>query len=431
MTKNNSTRVIIIGAGFAGLNAAKQFGNKPNIHVTVLDKRNHHLFQPLLYQVATAGLSAEDIATPIRSILARYQNINVVLGEVIEIDIKTNTVHTHTDQYAFDFLIVACGAGHSYFGHNEWQDYAPGMKSIEEAFKLRRNILMAFENAEIENDPEQIKKNLTFVVIGGGPTGVELAGSLQEMSRYTMSSDFRRIDSTKAQVILLEAGAHLLPAFSKKQSYYAKLALEKLGVTVKLNSRVTNITSEGVTLEHDFIATNQIIWAAGVAPSSTGKMLDTPLDKMGRVIVEKTLNLKDKKNIFVVGDQACCLGKNDRPLPGLAPVALQAGTHAAKNILRTLNEQEMLPFQYFDKGQMATIGRAYAITEFKKIKAQGFFAWLMWLIIHIMYLIGFRNKLIVLTRWAWMYIMYSRGARLIIGKKEEKNNSDPHANITA
>lgn len=421
MNKEHLKKIVIIGGGFAGLNAAKQLGDKPNIHVTIIDKHNHHLFQPLLYQVATSGLGAEDIATPIRSILSRYKNIDVVLGEVIDIDTNQNIIHTAFAHYAFDFLILACGTTHSYFGHSEWQKYAPGMKSIKDALQIREKILLAFEQAEAENNLIEAKQHLIFVIIGGGPTGVELAGSVKEMSHHLISHDFHHISASQSEVILIEAGPCLLPSFSKNQSNYAKIALEKLGVVVKLNSKVIRVTEEGVTLEQEFIPTYHVIWAAGVMPSSTGAMLKTHLDNRGRVIVEKTLNLKDKRNIFVLGDQAHCLGKNNFPLPGLAPVALQQGTHAAKNIIRVLKNEPMLPFEYFDKGQMATIGRGYAITEFRNIKTVGFFAWLIWLFVHIMYLIDFRNKLIVLIRWAWMYIFYSRGARVIIGNNSRKN----------
>lgn len=417
---NKITNVVIVGAGFGGLNAAKKLGNKKNIKVTLIDKNNYHLFQPLLYQVATAGLSAEEIASPIRAILSKYKNIDVVLGNVQEIDTKNKSVKTANVTYPFDFLILACGASHNYFGKDEWQEFAPGMKTIEQAFNIRRKILLAFEVAEQENNPQKIEQLLTFVIVGGGPTGVELAGSVAEMSRYTLAKDFRHINLKNTKIILIEAGPRLLSSFSQTQSEYAHKDLERIGVEIKLNSKVIQITNDGVFLQNEFIAASTIIWAAGVQPSLTNKMLNAELDKIGRVKVSSALTLPGKNNIFVIGDQAHVIGKNNSPLPGLAPVAVQQGVHVAKNIVRAVEGRNLLSFIYFDKGQMATVGRGSAVAEISRLHFKGFFAWCIWLFIHIMYLVGFRNKLLVLIRWAWLYFTYSRGARLITYLKNSR-----------
>jgi len=413
--------IIIIGGGFGGINCAKQLAKNKNINIKMIDKCNHHLFQPLLYQVATSGLTAEDIAYPIRSILSEYKNVNVIYDYVTGIDSNNNLVLTNEQSHPFDYLILACGSTNYYFGKNEWEEFAPGMKSIDDAIQIRKKILTAFECAEIEKDPQKIKELLTFMIIGGGPTGVELAGSLVEMCKHTMSKDFRNINPTNAKVFLIEAGPALLPSFTGKQSNYAKESLEKLGVTVKLNSKVQDITSDGIQIDQEFYASKQVIWAAGVGASAINKTLNCELDSKGRVIVEKTLHIPNKNNIYVIGDQANCLGNDNKPLPGLAPVAMQQGKHAALNILNSINGKKLETFHYFDKGQMATIRRGYDVVEFGQIKSKGFFAWLIWLFIHIIYLITFRNKLIVFIRWVWMYISYSRGARLINSSAKPKN----------
>lgn len=416
----NSTRVVIVGGGFGGLSAAKTLGAHKNVSVTVIDKRNHHLFQPLLYQVAMAGLSSAEIASPIRSLLSSYQNVEVVFDEVSEIHLETKIVKANRQSYPFDFLILACGASHSYFGRDEWQDHAPGMKSLEQAVEIRRRFLMALELAEHEQDAVRRTSLLTFVVVGGGPTGVELAGAMFETLRSILSRDFRHVNAAQARVILVEAGSRLLTSFSVESSLRAESDLAKKGVTVRLNSKVTDITEAGVTLGSELILTKTVVWAAGVQPSVTGKQLGTELDKIGRVLVEPALHIKNNPCIFVIGDQACALGKDGRPLPGLAPVAKQQGVCAARNILRALKGEPLLPFSYLDKGQMATIGRASALAEVGSLRLAGFIAWLAWIFIHILYLTGLRNRILVLVRWMWLYFTFSPGARLISEREWRK-----------
>ncbi|KAB8033823.1 NAD(P)/FAD-dependent oxidoreductase [Fluviispira multicolorata] len=416
-----STHVVIVGAGFAGINAAKKLGNKKEIQVTILDKKNYHLFQPLLYQVAMAGLSPAEIASPIRSILSKYNNINVAIGNVTEINLQDQTVKTEFKNYKFDYLILACGATHSYFGKNNWEEFAPGLKSIEQATEIRRRVLTAFELAERENNPKKIREYLTFVIVGGGPTGVELAGSLSEMAHFTLNKEFKNIDLKSTSIILIEAGDRILAGFSPELSEHAKNDLIKIGVTVKTNTRVNEINESGVRIGDDFISSKTVIWAAGVQPSATGKLLSSELDRAGKVVVNEYLHLAEYKNVFVLGDQACAFDKEKRPLPGLAPVAIQQGIHTAKNIIRNCEGKSMMPFSYFDKGQMATIGRGRAISEYSGFKAHGKIAWFAWLFIHILYLVGFRNKVFVFFQWIWSYITFGRGARLIT-KQEWKNN---------
>ncbi|WP_222435624.1 NAD(P)/FAD-dependent oxidoreductase [Fluviispira vulneris] len=421
--KMTSAHIVIVGAGFAGINAAKQLGKYKEIQVTLLDKKNYHLFQPLLYQVAMAGLSPAEIASPIRSILAKYENINVTLGKVTKINLQNQKVKTEFTEYKYDYLILACGATHSYFGRDDWEDYAPGLKSIEQATEIRRRVLTAFELAERENDPKKIREYLTFIVVGGGPTGVELAGSLSEMAHYTLNKEFKNIDLKSTSIILIEAGERILSSFSPELSEQAKKDLLNIGVTVKTGTRVSSIDSQGVHIGNEFIPSRTVIWAAGVQPSSTGALLGSELDRAGRVIVTPFLHLPEYKNVFVLGDQASVLGKDHRPLPGLAPVAIQQGIHTAKNIMRSCEGKELLAFSYFDKGQMATIGRGRAISEFSGFKAHGKIAWIAWLFIHILYLVGFRNKVFVFFQWLWSYITFGRGARLIT-KQEWKNHDN-------
>lgn len=422
-SKSTSTHVVIVGAGFAGINAAKKLGNIPGIQITMLDKNNYHLFQPLLYQVAMAGLSPAEIASPIRSILAKYNNIEINLGEVIHINPDEKFLETEFKKISFDFLILACGASHSYFGRNEWEQFAPGMKTIEQATEIRRRVLTAFEIAEQLDSEKEQEQFLNFIVVGGGPTGVELTGSLCEIAYHTLNNEFKKIDPKKTKVILIEAGQRILASFSESLSNKAKEDLEQIGAKIILNKRVDKISAEGVWLGETFIPAKTVIWAAGVQPSKTGKYLNTPLDSLGRVIVEDTLNIQKYPYIYVIGDQSHCKDKNNKPLPGLAPVAIQQGIHAAKNIRRVLNNQTQLPFLYFDKGTMATIGKGRAISEYSGIKMRGKIAWLAWLFVHILYLIGFRNKFFVLCQWIWSYITFGRGARLIT-KQDWKSNSD-------
>lgn len=408
--------VLIIGGGFAGLNAAKTLANKKDINVTIVDKRNHHLFQPLLYQVATAGLSPAEIAAPIRSILSGYNNVSVVLDHITNIDLNQKKASSDKSTYSFDYLIMACGANHSYFGNDQWQDFAPGLKTLEQATEIRRRILMSFERAETTKDLELQKALLTFVVVGGGPTGVELAGSIAELSRVTLSKDFKNIDPSKARVILIEAGQRLLAGFNKSLSDKAQRSLEDLGVQIWTNSRVTNISDEGVEAGKDHIHTKCVLWAAGVAISKLTQQIDSEKDKAGRLIVEKDLSLKQYPNVFITGDMSA-FKQGDKFLPGLAPVALQQGRHAAKNILNIQNNKKTKDFKYKDKGMMATIGRNKAILQRDNLKMNGFIAWLAWLMVHIYFLIGFKNRIVVIFQWTWAYFTYKRGARLIVSKK--------------
>ncbi len=407
--------VVVVGAGFAGLNAAKALGKNGSLSVTVIDKHNYHLFQPLLYQVAMAGLSPAEIATPIRSLLSGYKNVQVILGEVQHISLPQKSVQGDFGSLNYDYLLVATGAQHSYFGKEEWEEFAPGLKTVEQATEIRGRVLTAFERAERETDPEKQKAFLTFVVVGGGPTGVELAGALGEISRYTLNRDFRRIDPRHTRVILIEAGQRILASFSESSAAHARRDLEKLGVSIWTSTRVTNINHEGVAMNGEFLRANTVIWAAGVQPSHLNKELQVDLDRSGKVIVLPDLSLPGYQNVFMAGDQVH-FSHEGKPLPGLAPVAMQEGRHAAENILRLAQGKPSLPFRYSDKGQMATIGRSRAVVELPSFRFYGFWAWVTWLFIHIYYLIGFKNRFFVLVQWVWAYLTYGRGARLIVHK---------------
>lgn len=417
MNQTKKTQVVVVGAGFAGINATKSLSKNKNIHITLIDRRNYHLFQPLLYQVATAGLSPADIATPIRAVFSDKPNVTVYLGNVDKVDVKNNLIVSSNETLSYDYLVLACGAKHSYFGNNEWEEFAPGLKTLEQATEIRRRILLAFEDAEKESNPEKQRELLTFVIVGGGPTGVELAGAIAEISRYTLERDFRNIDPTRTRVILIEAGNRVLAGFSEKLSKKASRDLEQLGVQIWTSSRVSKVNEDNVQLGSETISARTILWAAGVLPSSLGKTLGTALDPQGRVVIKKDLSLPGFPNVFVLGDQARLNDEKGNPLPGLAPVAIQEGKHAAKNILRKLQVKETLPFHYFDKGLMATIGRKKAVVQTNNLQFGGFIAWLAWLFIHIYYLIGFRNRFIVFFQWAWSYMTLKRGARLIVNKE--------------
>jgi NADH dehydrogenase len=406
--------VVIIGGGFAGLNAAKALKDAP-VRVTLIDRRNHHLFQPLLYQVATASLSPAEIASPIRGILRGQENATVLLAEATAIDVEKREVQLDYRTMSYDYLILAAGARHSYFGHDEWEAYASGLKSLEDALDIRRRVLLAFEEAERATDEATRNRLLTFVVVGGGPTGVELAGALAEISRYSLARDFDHIDPTTAKIYLLEAGPRILPMFSEKLANKAVTFLSRLGVTVRTNAMVTEVEPHAVVLGEERIAANTILWAAGVTASPLAKTLGVPLDRARRVIIEPNLTVKDHPEIYVLGDLAALNGKDGRPLPGVAPVAMQQGKHAAANIKRSLAGQPLTPFHYFNRGNMATIGRNHAIAEIGKLKLSGFFAWMAWLFVHIIYLIGFRNRAIVAMQWLWSYFTFQRSARLITG----------------
>jgi NADH:ubiquinone reductase (H+-translocating) len=419
-------KIAIVGAGFGGLNAAKALAGKADLSLTVIDRRNHHLFQPLLYQVATAGLSPAEIAMPIRSILTGYANTHTVLANVLKVDAAGKTLLTDAGAVEFDYAILACGSKHSYFGHSEWEAHAPGLKTLEQATEIRRRVLLAFEMAERETDPDRQKQLLTFVVVGGGPTGVELAGALAEISRFTLSQDFKNIDPARTRVMLIEAGPRVLASFSEKLAKRAARDLERLGVQIWTASRVTGVTADGVSLGTEALRAATVLWAAGVAPSSLGKTLGVPLDKVGRVIVEPDLSVKGFPYLFVIGDQACSTGKDGQALPGLAPVAIQQGRFAARTILADIAGKPRRPFRYFDKGQMATIGRMKAVAQTQQFQFAGLLAWLAWLVVHIYYLIGFKNRLFVIFTWAWAYVTFNRGARLIV-QKEWRSYPSPEA----
>jgi NADH dehydrogenase len=412
-----SKHVVIIGAGFGGLNAVKKLGNAASVDVTVIDRSNHHLFQPLLYQVAMAGLSPADIAAPIRSLVSSFRNVRVLQGTVLSIDVASNSLTTDFGNLKYDYLVLACGARHSYFGHDEWENNAPGLKTLEQATEIRRRILSAFEVAERTTDKDEQKRQLTFVVVGGGPTGVELAGAIGEMSRFTLAKDFRNIDAKLARIILIEAGPRILPMFPEAQASRATRDLETLGVQVWVSCKVTGIDEDGVSAGSERIRAATVLWAAGVEASPIGRQVSADIDRQGRVIVESDLSVKQHPNVFVIGDMANCAHETGRPLPGTAPVAMQQGRYVARTILRDLKGQSREPFHFVDKGQMATIGRSRAILDVGRLHMAGFPAWVLWLIIHIYYLTGFKNRLLVVAQWAWSYLTFGRGARLIVNKE--------------
>ena len=405
-------QVIIIGAGFGGLEAAKKLACK-HVQLTMMDRTNYHLFQPLLYQVATAALSPADIAGPIRGILSKCKNVEVVLAEVESVDVETRKVKTKDRVFDYDYLILATGARHSYFGHDEWEKLAPGLKSLEDAVELRRRILLAFEFAEKTTDQAARQAAMTFVVIGGGPTGVEMAGAIAEISRYTLAKDFRHIDPSKARVILIEGNPRLLAAYPPDLSESARKQLIELGVDVRTGARVTDITESGVQLDGQFIPCRVKIWAAGNTASFVGKTLIAPVDRVGRVIVNDDLTIPGHPEVQVIGDLANFSHQTGEPLPGVSPVAMQQGRHAARNILRMIRGERPRPFHYFDKGSMATIGRNKAVADLKFFHLSGLLAWLAWLFVHIIFLVGFRNRVLVLIQWAWAYLTFDKGARLI------------------
>lgn len=406
--------VVVLGGGFGGLEAARALAGT-SVRVTLVDRRNHHLFQPLLYQVATAGLSAPDIAAPIRRILWRTPNVTVLLAEATGIDVGQRTVLLSDGLVPYDFLIVATGATHSYFGHDEWAAHAPGLKTLEDALELRRRILLAYEQAEREEDPERRRQWLTFVVVGAGPTGVELAGALAEIARHTLARDFRRIDPRSARVILVEGTSRVLPPYPAELSDSARLQLERLGVQVWTGAMVTGVDAHGVELGGDRIAARTVLWAAGVQASPLGRTLGVPLDRAGRVRVTPELTLPGRSDVFVVGDLSA-LEQDGKPVPGVAPAAIQMGRHAARNVLRATRGEPLRPFRYVDKGTLATIGRSAGVAVLGRVKLTGFVAWLAWLFIHIFFLIGFRNRIMVLIDWAWSYVTFQRGARVITGR---------------
>jgi NADH dehydrogenase len=410
----SSARVVIIGGGFGGLSAAKVLRNREGVHVTLLDRRNHHVFQPLLYQVATATLSAGDIAAPIRWVLRKARNLRVLLGEASRIDVVRRRVEL-TDGAAieYDYLIVATGSSHAYFGHPEWERFAPGLKTLEDAFEIRRRVLLAFEHAERETDPVRQQELLTFVLVGGGPTGVELAGTLAEIARQTLRDEFRSIDTGKARIVLVEAGPTILPTFPEKLRDAARRSLRRLGIDVREGSRVTNIDARGVTIDRaERLTAGTVVWAAGVAASPLVATLGAPLDGAGRVKVEPDLSIPGHPEVFVAGD-AAAVHQGGRLLPGVAQTAMQGAAHAARTILGRMKGKPSTPFVYRDLGNMAIIGRGSAITDLNWARYSGVIAWFSWLFLHIFMLIGFRNRLVVLLEWAVAYLTFQRNVRLI------------------
>ncbi len=411
-------RVVLIGAGFGGIAAAKILADAP-VQVTVIDRANHHLFQPLLYQVATAALSPAQIAQPIRHILRDAKNITVAMDEVRQIDPAAREVIGVDARYPYDYLIVATGARHSYFGHPEWEKDAPGLKSIEDALEIRRRMLLAFERAERSDDPTERDRELTFAVIGAGPTGVEMAGAIGEVARFTMVRDFRRIDPGQARIVLIDAAPRVLPTFDEKLSAKALEQLRRIGVEVRTGAGVKGVTAQGVQLEEEFIPCGTVVWAAGNAASPLGKQLGVETDRAGRVPVSPELTVPGHPEVFAIGDLASFTHQGGKPLPGVSPVAMQQGRHAARNILACIAGEPMKPFRYFDKGSMATIGRHAAVVDMRGFRFNGFTAWLAWLFVHLIFLIGFRNRILVFLQWAWSYVNYYRGARLITEVREK------------
>jgi len=406
--------VVIVGGGFGGLYAAFALHRRP-ARVTIVDRHNYHLFQPLLYQVATAGLSPGDIAQPIRNILRRSPNIAVVLAEATAVNTRARHLVLADGVLAYDYLILAAGVTHAYFGHDEWRVSAPGLKDLDDALEVRRRVLLAFEVAEREPDESRRRAWLTFVIVGGGPTGVELAGTLAEIARHTLREDFRRIDPRQARIVLLEAGSRVLSGFAESLSAAAARHLARLGVEVRTATAVTCITPGLVEASPTKIAAETVLWAAGVSASPLAQTLGVPLDRAGRVVVEPDLSVPGRPEVFVIGDLAAFLHQGGQPLPGMAPVAIQMGRHAACNILRAARGDSTRPFRYRNRGMMATIGRHAAVVEIGAFRIDGFVAWLLWLALHISVLIGFRNRLLVLIEWAWAYVTFNRGVRLITG----------------
>jgi NADH dehydrogenase len=420
MTQNPSgPRVVILGAGFAGINAAKALERAP-VRVTIIDRKNHHTFQPLLYQVALAVLSPAEIASPIRNVLRRAPNMEVLLGEVAGFDLEKRVVRIDGLDLPYDFLVVASGATHAYFGHPEWEQHAPGLKTIEDAIEIRRRVLLAFETAEREAIANRSCPPLTFVVIGAGPTGVELAGAIADISKRYMERDFRAIDPAKSRIILLEGGPRVLPAFPEDLSASAEKQLNDMGVEVRTNALVTNVESGVVTVGKEKIPASVILWGAGVSASPQGKMLEAPTDRAGRVLVTPDLSIPGHPEVFVAGDLAAVKMANGQMVPGLAPAAIQMGRFVARQIKRSVAGKPREEFHYLDKGMLATIGRSRAVADLGKLHFSGYFAWLAWLFIHLFFLIGFRNRFLVMAEWAWAYVTYNPGARLITEPTESE-----------
>jgi NADH dehydrogenase len=418
MDQQTQPRVVIVGAGFGGLLAARTLARYP-VEITLVDRQNFHIFQPLLYQVATAGLSPDEIAAPIRWIMRSQHGVEVLMSEMRNFDLSRRVVKLEDGKVEYDYLIVAAGASHAYFGHDEWEPFAPGLKTIEDALEIRRRVLLAFELAERQaassDDKDREHAQLNFVVVGGGPTGVELAGTLAEISRQVLANEFRSIDPKRTRIVLLEGGPRVLPAYPEDLSRTAEEQLRHLGVEVQTSALVTQVEPGSVHIGESKLPATVILWAAGVAASPLGRKLGAPVDRAGRVLVNPDLSIPGHPEVFVVGDLAALKDENGKWLPGVAPVAMQEGKATAHNIGNELRGEPRKNFHYWNKGSLATIGRAAAVADFGKIHVSGFLAWLSWLFIHIFFLIGFRNRLMVLIQWAWSYLTYERGAWLITG----------------
>jgi NADH dehydrogenase len=410
--KAQKPHVVIVGSGFGGLEAAKKLA-RGNVRVTVIDRTNYHLFQPLLYQVATAALSPADIAAPVRGVLSKFENVDVILAEVQSIDVNARKVKMVDGELGYDYLILATGARHSYFGHPEWERLAPGLKSLEDAVEIRRRILLAFEYAEKISDEAARKAAMTFVIIGGGPTGVEMAGAIAEIARYTLAKDFRHIDPSQARVILVEGEPKVLASFPEDLRDSAMKQLADLGIEVRTGVHASNLSEEGLQVGNEFIPCRVKIWAAGNNASFVGHGLGVPIDRVGRVIVNKDLTIPNHPEVQVIGDLANFSHQTGEPLPGVSPVAMQQGRHAARNVLWMIDGLKPQRFWYFDKGSMATIGRNKAVADLKLVHLSGIPAWFAWLFIHVIFLVGFRSRLAVLFQWAWAYFSFNKGARLI------------------
>jgi NADH dehydrogenase len=422
--ESKKSRVVIVGAGFGGLTAARRIARLP-VQVTVVDRKNHHTFQPLLYQVATAGLSPGEIAAPIRQILRTYSNVEVLLEEVLDFNLDQRRVVTKEQVLDYDYLVIASGATHAYFGHPDWEPLAPGLKTIEDALEIRRRVLLAFELAERRAASGQGEMPLNFVVIGGGPTGVELAGTLAEIARHALKHEFRLIRPEQTRILLIEGSHKVLGMYSEELSQKAKEQLQDLGVEVRTSHVVTRIEPGAVSVGEERIPAHVILWAAGVAASPLGRKLSVPVDRAGRVLVQPDLSVPGHAEVFVIGDLAALADESGKMLPGVAPVAIQQGEYVAKALARDLEHQPRRGFHYHDKGSLATIGRAAGVAQFGNLKLSGYFAWLAWLFIHILFLIGFRNRLLVMIQWAWSYLTYERGARLITGSNELPGWTEP------
>ncbi|MEA2583498.1 MAG: hypothetical protein QOF33_1583 [Thermomicrobiales bacterium] len=415
--------VVIVGGGFAGLSAARALAEAP-VRITLIDRRNHHLFQALLYQVATAALAATDIASPIRSVLRRQRNVAVRLAEVTAIDVASRCVVMGDEQLGYDYLILAAGAGQSYFGHDEWAPLAPGLKNLDDALEIRRRVLWAFEAAEQTQDPAVRDALLTFVVVGGGPTGLELAGALAELSRFSLARDFDHINPAEARVYLLEGGDRLLPAFREKLGRIAQRELERLGVRVRTKTLVTGVDQDGVMIGEERIPARTVLWCAGVAASPLGQTLGLSLDRAGRVPIRPDLTIEGHPEVFVIGDMSSLKDEKGTPLPGQAPVAIQEGRWAAANLVRTVQGQPMQPFRFKDEGTMATIGRNSAVADYKGLQLSGFIAWVLWGWVHIFRIIEYKNRFLVFLRWMWAYVTYQRGARVIASERPPETVSE-------